>query len=66
MIGSKRKREMIYQELLERGTIAESLKRVHSPIGLPIMADSPEEIAVSITAELIHERAKRNIETTKA
>jgi xanthine dehydrogenase accessory factor len=66
MIGSKRKREMVYQELLERGTTAESLKRVHSPIGLPIEADSPEEIAVSITAELIQERAKRNVEITIA
>jgi len=62
MIGSKRKREIIYQEMIERGIPMDVLQRVHSPIGLPIGADSPEEIAVSITAELIQERAKRNIE----
>ena len=60
MIGSKRKRELLYQELSERGTSVEALLSVHSPIGLPIGADSPEEIAVSITAELIQERVKRS------
>ena len=62
MIGSKRKRSLVYQELVEHGVTEEALKKVHSPIGLPIGADSPEEIAVSITAELIQERAKRNVE----
>ncbi|MDR3576549.1 MAG: XdhC family protein [Anaerolineaceae bacterium] len=62
MIGSKRKREMVYQELADRGTSTAALQTVHSPIGLPIGADSPEEIAVSITAELIQERVKRSAE----
>jgi xanthine dehydrogenase accessory factor len=58
MIGSRRKREMIYQALREEGTSAESIERVRSPIGLEIGAETPEEIAISITAELIKTRAE--------
>ncbi len=57
MIGSKRKRDMIYDKLLEEGFTPDDLKRVHSPIGLEIGAETPEEIAVSIVAELIKVRA---------
>ena len=57
MIGSLRKRNMIYRSLLDSGFNAEDLSRVHSPIGLAIGAETPEEIAVSIVAELIHARA---------
>lgn len=57
MIGSKKKREAIYQHLLEDGYTAQDIARVHSPIGLNIMAETPEEIAVSILAELIQVRA---------
>ncbi|MDY6793113.1 MAG: XdhC/CoxI family protein [Thermodesulfobacteriota bacterium] len=57
MIGSKRKREKIYQALMEEGVSDERLKQVHSPIGLDIDAETPEEIAVSIVAELIQARA---------
>ena len=57
MIGSLRKRNMIYRSLLESGFTAEDISRVHSPIGLAIGAETPEEIAVSIVAELIHARA---------
>jgi xanthine dehydrogenase accessory factor len=57
MIGSKRKREKIYQALMEEGVSAERLRKVHSPIGLDIDAETPEEIAVSIVAELIRVRA---------
>ena len=60
MIGSKSKREAIYQALIASGAAtAEQLKRVHSPIGLPIGGETPEEIAVSIVAELIQEREKQ-------
>ena len=61
MIGSKRKREKIYQALMEEGVSGERLKQVHSPIGLDIDAETPEEIAVSIVAELIRVRASSNI-----
>ena len=57
MIGSKRKRDLIYQELLGKGFTKGDLGRVCAPIGLAIGAETPEEIAVSIVAELIQIRA---------
>jgi xanthine dehydrogenase accessory factor len=59
MIGSKKKRETIYSHLLADGYTPDDIARVHSPIGLPIGAETPEEIAVSITAELIQKRAAK-------
>ncbi|MBQ2761146.1 MAG: XdhC family protein [Mailhella sp.] len=53
MIGSTRKREQIYRLLLEQGFTQTDLGRIHSPIGLDIGAETPEEIAVSILAECI-------------
>jgi xanthine dehydrogenase accessory factor len=58
MIGSKRKREMIFKKLLQEGHAQRELDRVHAPIGLDIGAEAPEEIAVSIVAELISVRAE--------
>jgi xanthine dehydrogenase accessory factor len=57
MIGSRRKRDAIYDRLLKDGYTATDIARVHCPIGLVIGADTPEEIAVSIVAELIAVRA---------
>ena len=59
MIGSRRKKAMIYERLLEEGFTQKDLDRVHAPIGLDIGAETPEEIAVSIVAELIQVRAGR-------
>jgi len=59
MIGSRRKRDALYEELLKEGFTRKDLKRVCSPIGLHIRAETPEEIAVSIVAELIEARADR-------
>jgi xanthine dehydrogenase accessory factor len=59
MIGSRRKRDLIYRELLTKGFSQAELGRVHAPIGLAIGAETPEEIAVSIVAELIQVRAGR-------
>jgi|LGVE01.1.fsa_nt_gb xanthine dehydrogenase accessory factor len=53
MIGSKNKRKYIYKCLLEEGYTQEELEMVHSPIGLPIFGQTPEEIAISIVAEII-------------
>lgn len=53
LIGSKAKVRRIYDALLEEGMPTEYLQRVHAPVGLDIGAVSPEEIAVSILAELI-------------
>ncbi|MEW5724579.1 MAG: XdhC family protein [Thermodesulfobacteriota bacterium] len=57
MIGSRRKIRMIFQSLLGEGVDPDRIGRVHSPIGLDIGAETPEEIAVSITAEMIKVRA---------
>ncbi|MEE4113230.1 MAG: XdhC family protein, partial [Desulfobacteraceae bacterium] len=53
MIGSRRKRDAIYGALLKEGFTQADIDRVHSPIGLSIGAETPEEIAVSIVAEMI-------------
>ncbi|MGA7826977.1 MAG: XdhC family aldehyde oxidoreductase maturation factor [Geobacteraceae bacterium] len=58
MIGSRRKQRLVYDELLGKGFCEDDFKRVHNPIGLDISAETPEEIAVSIVAELIAARAK--------
>jgi xanthine dehydrogenase accessory factor len=57
MIGSRRKLAIIHKSLLEEGFTQEELDQVHSPIGIDIGAETPEEIAVSIVAELILVRA---------
>jgi len=58
MIGSKKKRDGVYQQMLDRGFKQTDLHRVHSPIGLDIGAETVEEIAVSIAAEMIQIRAR--------
>lgn len=59
MIGSRRKRDAIYNALAATGEFgAKDFARVHSPIGLTIGAETPEEIAVSIIAEMIQARGK--------
>jgi len=56
MIGSVRKRNLIYRDLMDEGIPKERLDSVYSPVGLDIHAETPEEIAVSIVAELIKAR----------
>jgi len=53
MIGSKRKVLSVYKALEREGYSPEEFSRVHAPVGLDIGALAPEEIAVSIVAELI-------------
>jgi xanthine dehydrogenase accessory factor len=53
MIGSKMKNKTIFSHLLEKGISQEQLDRVHAPIGVEINAQTPEEIAISIMAEII-------------
>mgnify|MGYP003296811736 CR=1 FL=1 len=59
VIGSRKKTAAVNQKLRERGVPEEAIARVHTPIGTPIKAVTPEEIAVSITGELIYTRALR-------
>ncbi len=58
MIGSRRKKETIYKELIDRGVPSSALEQVHCPIGLAIDAETPEEIAVSVVAQMIQQRAR--------
>lgn len=59
MIGSRRKRELIYREMVSRGYERPELDRVHAPIGLDIGAETPEELAVSIVGELVKARSEK-------
>lgn len=59
MIGSRGKIKAVYDSLSKSGFDEKDFDRVKSPIGLKIKADTPEEIAVSIIAELIQTRADR-------
>jgi len=56
MIGSRKKNATVFQNLEEQGISAEKLIKVHAPIGIDIGAQTPEEIAVSIIAEIIQSR----------
>jgi xanthine dehydrogenase accessory factor len=60
MIGSKRKVLSVYRALEKEGIPLEKFARVHAPVGLDIGALTPEEIAISITAELIAIRRGAN------
>jgi Xanthine and CO dehydrogenases maturation factor, XdhC/CoxF family len=59
MIASRNKRERVFRSLLDEGYSPDDLQRIHSPIGLDIGAETPEEIAVSIAAEMIKVRAEK-------
>ena len=58
MIGSRRKVGMVKQLLTDKGIAQEVIDSVHTPIGLDIGAETPEEIAVAIMAEIIEVKNK--------
>jgi xanthine dehydrogenase accessory factor len=66
MIGSKRRVSAVFQHLIEDGVSPAALDGVHSPIGVDIGAETPEEIAVSIIAEVIGERRKAKLRSLRA
>lgn len=53
MIGSKKKVALVKEALLNEGVTEEEWQKVHAPIGIEIHAETPEEIAVAILAEII-------------
>jgi xanthine dehydrogenase accessory factor len=53
VLGSKAKMAMLFKDLKNEGFSKEILDKIHTPIGLPINSRTPEEIAVSIAAEII-------------
>lgn len=58
LLGSKRKKSLLFKELERAGFSPEDIARVIIPVGLPIGSVSPEEIAVSIMAQIIQMRRK--------
>ena len=57
MIGSKRKKEQVFNNLIAAGFSKEDIeKRVYSPVGLDIGAETPAEISISIIAQIIQQR----------
>ena len=59
VIGSRKKTAFVNQRLREAGIPEEKIAFVHTPVGTPIKAVTPEEIAVSIAGEMICVRAAR-------
>jgi xanthine dehydrogenase accessory factor len=53
VLGSEAKMATLFRELSDEGISKDRLDRIHTPIGMPINSHSPEEIAVSIAAEII-------------
>jgi xanthine dehydrogenase accessory factor len=58
MIGSPSKVKNIFRELLKDGVSQERLEQIHAPIGLDLGAETPDEIALSIAAEMVMLRRK--------
>lgn len=65
MMGSKRKIKTIFENLIAEGVEPAKLEKVHTPIGLEIEANTPEEIAVSIAAEIISVKNNSTSNTDK-
>lgn len=59
VIGSRRKKAGVFEKLREMGFTDKDLERVTTPIGLEIGAETPEEIAISIAAQMISVRRSR-------
>ena len=56
LMGGRRKIARIFAQLREEGVPQEALDQVHAPVGLDIGSDTPEEIAVSVAAQIVRER----------
>jgi xanthine dehydrogenase accessory factor len=56
MVGSKNRVSTAYKDLLKEGIPAEKLFQIYAPVGLDIGAETPEEIAISIIAEIVKVR----------
>ncbi len=60
LLGSRRKTKLLYEALEREGVDPSVFERVHAPVGLEIGSETPEEIAVSIAAELV--AVKKNLD----
>lgn len=59
MIGSRRRTSKLKEALIEKGVSKELLDQVYTPIGLNIGAETPEEIAIAIMAEIIEVKSRK-------
>lgn len=58
LLGSRRKKALLHKKLQSEGYSSEDIERIITPVGLPIGAVTPEEIAISIVAQIIETRRK--------
>jgi len=65
MLGSRKKAQNLFEQLEKEGIDPSEFRRVYVPAGMDIGSDTPEEIAVSIAAELIAARKKTDIRLLK-
>ena len=65
MIGSRRKKTMIFDQLKKEGITQKRLDEVYAPVGLDIRAQTPAEISISIVAEMIQVRAEDRVPEKK-
>jgi xanthine dehydrogenase accessory factor len=66
LVANRKRAEEIRSKLQARGETAENLAKVHAPAGLEIGAETPEEIAVSIMAEIVAESRGKTASGTKS
>ena len=66
MIGSRRKIAFVRERLIGEGLAPDQIDRIYQPIGLPIRAETPEEIAVSILAEIIAARRGADLDQLRS
>jgi xanthine dehydrogenase accessory factor len=65
LLGSRRKNKLLFESLEREGVEASRFDRVHAPVGLEIGSETPEEIAVSIAAELVAVRKNLDVRPLK-
>ncbi|PYV12744.1 MAG: xanthine dehydrogenase [Acidobacteria bacterium] len=65
LLGSRRKTRLLYETLEAEGTDPVQFKRVFAPVGLEIGAETPEEIAISVAAELVAVRKNLDVRPLK-
>jgi xanthine dehydrogenase accessory factor len=56
LLGSKRKKNILLQTLEKEGFSRDDIRRVTIPVGIPIGSVTPEEIAISVMAQIIQTR----------
>lgn len=63
MLGSKKKAAAIFDHLRQKGVCEAAIQTVHAPVGLDLGAETPEEIALAIAAELLQTKNGNKMKT---